>query len=166
MFTQIQKRPFSFGNYADLRSRIEILPGGSPWLSQEMKVVGDPHSKSLMLYYRNSLDVFKSLFGDAKFAGLMEFEPQQIWKNKERVHRIYSGIMSGDWAWRAQVCRDVHIVACVPYLDSVAERDSSRSYPSAGHNRLGQNTSDTVNWFAGMSRRFIELREYTSNCSC
>lgn len=64
----------------------------------------------MILYYRNSLEVFQSLFGAADFAGFMDFEPRKVWTNNKRLHRIYSGIMTGDWAWRAQVSGELYVL--------------------------------------------------------
>jgi hypothetical protein len=101
---KVQQRPFSFKSAKELQSRIEILPSGPQWLMQNVQVPGDPTSIDLTLYYRDSLEVFKFLFGNPVYTGFMTYEPHRIYTNRRREKRVYTDMMTGDWAWECQVC--------------------------------------------------------------
>lgn len=103
---QVKKRPFSFKSHADYRSRIEALPGGPAWMSKNIKVPGAVSKTLLTLYYRDALKVFEFLFGYPAFDGFMDMSPRKVWQDSRRLHRVYTGIMTGNWAWKAQVCRN------------------------------------------------------------
>jgi hypothetical protein len=104
-FGKVQQRPFSFKSAKELRSRIELLPSGPQWLVQDVQIPGDPSSMDLPLYYRDGLEVFKFLFGNPVYARFMSYEPCKVYCDKQKGKRIYTEIMTGDWAWECQVCQ-------------------------------------------------------------
>jgi hypothetical protein len=101
---KVQQRPFSFKSAKDLRSRVELLPSGPEWLMQSIKVPGGTTSTDLTLYYRDGLEVFKFLFGNPEYEGFMSYEPYKVYTCQRKEKRIYTEMMTGDWAWECQVC--------------------------------------------------------------
>jgi hypothetical protein len=100
---KVQQRPLSFKSAKELRSRIELLPCGPQWLVQNVQVPGGVTSTDLMLYYRDGLEVFKFLFGNPVYEGFMTYEPYKVYASQRKEKRIYTDLMSGDWAWECQV---------------------------------------------------------------
>jgi hypothetical protein len=100
---KVQQQPFSFKSAKELRSRVELLPSGPRWLMQNVLVPGDAASTELTLYYRDSLELFKFLFGNPVYEGFMSYEPYRLYTNNRKEKRIYTEMMTGDWAWECQV---------------------------------------------------------------
>jgi hypothetical protein len=76
---------------------------------QNVEVPRGDTSTNLTLYYRDGLEVFKFLFGNPVYKGFMSYEPCKVYTDKGRQKRIYSDIMTGDWAWECQVYISTHI---------------------------------------------------------
>jgi hypothetical protein len=70
---------------------------------QNVQVPGDTTSTDLTLYYRDGLEVFKYLFGNPVYKNFMSYEPIKIYTNKRKEKRIYTEMMTGNWAWESQV---------------------------------------------------------------
>jgi hypothetical protein len=70
---------------------------------QDVQVPGGATSADLTLYYRDGLEVFKFLFGNPVYEGFMTYEPYRVYANSRKEKRIYTDMMSGDWAWECQV---------------------------------------------------------------
>jgi hypothetical protein len=100
---KVQQRPLSFKSAKELRNRIELLPSGPQWLMQNIQVPGGTTSTDLTLYYRDGLEVFKFLFGNPVFESFMVYEPYKVYTNQGKEKRLYTDMMSGDWAWECQV---------------------------------------------------------------
>jgi hypothetical protein len=62
-----------FRNMRALRQIIDDLPGRGDWMRQTLSVEG--LEESFELYYRDSRECLKSLYGDPAFADVMEFAP-------------------------------------------------------------------------------------------
>jgi hypothetical protein len=100
---KVQQRPLSFKSAKELRSRVELLPSGPQWLMQNIHVPGAATYTDLTLYYRDGLEVFKFLFGNPVYEGFMTYEPYKVYTNQTKQKRVYTEMMSGDWAWECQV---------------------------------------------------------------
>lgn len=85
-------------------SKVVVLPGAST-------------KEPLVLYYRNGLDVFKHIFGNPEFSKSITYVPKKVYTDSMRESRVYTDLMTGDWAWDAQVV--FKFSACVSDLTSV-----------------------------------------------
>lgn len=74
-----------------------------------------------MLYYRDTLECFKRLFGNPLFSGYMDFIPRRKYTSEEKTERLYNEIMTGDRAWVLQVFFFISISATY-YLTRVSFR--------------------------------------------
>jgi hypothetical protein len=60
-------------------------------------------SLPLVLYHRNPLDCIQSLLDRPFLCESMEFAPRRTWEDSNWKSRVYSEIMTGNWAWQTQV---------------------------------------------------------------
>jgi hypothetical protein len=100
---KVQQRPLSFKSAGELRNRIELLPSGPQWLMENIQIPGGDTCTDLKLYYRDGLEVFKFLFGNPVYERFMVYEPYKVYADKEKEKRLYTEMMSGEWAWECQV---------------------------------------------------------------
>jgi hypothetical protein len=73
------------------------------WKSQEIIFSGHPTKMPMMLYYRDSLECVEHLFANPLFSGRIDFQPRKVYKNAEKLVRVYSEWMTSDGAWEMQV---------------------------------------------------------------
>ena len=64
----------------ELRALVDSLPQPPPWLSSTVQVPEGTTSKPLTVYYRDSLECSKFLFGNPIFASSMECAPYKLWE--------------------------------------------------------------------------------------
>ena len=94
----MQKKPLSFTSARSLRTKVELLPGGPQWMSKTIVMPGGVTKTPLVLYYRDGLEVFKHIFGNPEFRDFMSFIPQRIYSDSNKVTRVYTEMLTGDWA--------------------------------------------------------------------
>jgi hypothetical protein len=100
---QVQDRPLSFKSSRELRNLVEQLPSPPSWLSTNVVVPGGSSKKPLTLYYRDTLQCFRHLFGNPLFKNYMEYEPKRVWEDESMSSQIYTEMMTGELAWGIQV---------------------------------------------------------------
>ena len=100
---QVLQNPPSFATFPQLRSLVQSLPQPPRWRSLEITVPEGKTNKPIVLYYRDGLECFRYLFSHPIFQGCMDFAPRRVWTSEDRTSRLYSEIMTGDFAWRVQV---------------------------------------------------------------
>jgi hypothetical protein len=99
---QIKQLPLSFRTAKDLRGRAELLPHGPKW---HAKPWNSPHPTKypLTLYYRDPIDCLQSLLKSPLLVSQIELKPYRLYKDAEKLIRVYSEWMSGNAAWNMQV---------------------------------------------------------------
>jgi hypothetical protein len=86
-----------------LKHYIELMPAGPKWHATVLEMNGFTTSRPITLFWRDSLQCVKFLFGNPIFAGAMEYKPHRIFDADDRTNRYYAGVMSADWSWHVQV---------------------------------------------------------------
>lgn len=109
-----------------------MLPTGAPWMATKLTIPGGSSKTPLTLYYRDAAEVFKSLFGNPAFADGMDFAPQKIWTNGQKLHRVYKELMSGNWAWEMQVSGEFN-----NYFKTNADQGLSTCWRNSGPCDIG-----------------------------
>ena len=79
------------------------LPKAPTWKMQEINLNGYRTTKPITLFYCDPLDCVQVLLQNPTFEGKWSFTAQQVYEDSSQQNRIYSGWMSGDGAWSAQV---------------------------------------------------------------
>ncbi len=80
-----------------------MLPQPPAWKSRVVSVEGGTTKEQLVLFYRDSLEVFKFLFGNPLFEQLQDFVPTKMWEDYENDIRILEGPFTGDLTFEIQV---------------------------------------------------------------
>lgn len=94
----------SFQSGSTLRKQIERLPDpGARWLAKQIIPESGTATDNVTLFYRNPVDAVKALLSRPNLVDELEFVPKRVWANKEKKSRIYSEVLTGDWAWNTQV---------------------------------------------------------------
>ena len=96
-------RPLSISSSREMRARTGLLPSTVPWKQVEVSIEGGTTKEPMTLFFRDSLDCFKSLFGNPLFSGHMDFRPRREYADEAKTERFYNEIMTGDRAWNLQV---------------------------------------------------------------
>jgi len=108
-FSQTKQNLPSFHTAQELQSRIEALPDVPRWSHQTITISGYCAKDPITLYWRDGLEVIKSLFSNPIFAGCMEMDPYKL-VERETQPRVYGEFMSGDFAWEYQVHTNISVV--------------------------------------------------------
>ena len=99
---QVCKMALSFSSAKDLRSRIEMLPGGPKWLSKEMETES-PTIDKVYLYYKNPLHCLQYILHNPLFSDHLQFAPYRLYQSIDKQIRLYDEWLSGDVSWTLQV---------------------------------------------------------------
>ena len=91
----------SFSSSKDLRSRVEILPGGPQWKSKPWPTVVKTF-RPLTLFYRDPLELLNSLLQNPLLQDHIHYSPFRQWEVAEKTIRVYNEWLSGDVAWEMQ----------------------------------------------------------------
>jgi hypothetical protein len=75
-FLQIKGLQLSFHTAKALRGRAELLPKVPEWKSELIKFDGFPTKDPMDLYYRDTIECVKHLFGNPLFDGHMDYQPR------------------------------------------------------------------------------------------
>jgi hypothetical protein len=81
--------------------RLPLSP--MPWNPTDIQPLSGTLLAPATLYHRNPLDCIRSLLARPSLKDHLEYVPRRSWEDSERDVRIYSEIMTGDWAWETQV---------------------------------------------------------------
>jgi Plavaka transposase len=94
----------AFANYADFKRRVALIPKvGGAWRAVLLNPKnGAPLNASIniKLWYRDSLEILKSLLADKRTLPHMMWAPHKLFNSKGE--RLYSELWSGDWWWKLQ----------------------------------------------------------------
>ena len=82
---------------------MEDLPKAPTWKMQDILLNGYQTTKPVTLFYCNPLKCIQVLLQNPTFKGKWTFTAQQVYEDSSQQNCIYSGWMSGDGAWSAQV---------------------------------------------------------------
>jgi hypothetical protein len=100
-----------FGDVKDLYTVIdEIKEGDAPWDSFVDQWDGEvmenmaQWKKNYEVWFRGPLQVMENQISSPDFDGELDYAPKQLWNKAGK--RIYTDLMSGNWAWRQAVRRD------------------------------------------------------------
>ena len=94
----------SFQSAREIQSRIEGLPDVPGWSYQTLVISNYQTKDPITLYWRDGLEIVKSIFSNPVFTGCIELNPYKL-VEEETGERVYSEFMSADFAWNYQVCR-------------------------------------------------------------
>ena len=86
----------------NLKRKISNLPKQDEWHTCTMTLSEDPTVQH-QIYYRNPIDVIKSLWSNPTYADQMAFAPQKVWTSSDKTSRLYNEMWTGDWWWKIQV---------------------------------------------------------------
>ena len=86
----------------NLKRKISNLPKQGEWHTHTMTLSEDPTVQH-QIYYRNPIDVIKSLWSNPTYADQMVFSPQKLWTSSDKTSRLYNEMWTGDWWWKIQV---------------------------------------------------------------
>lgn len=98
----------SFRSAREIQSRVEGLPSVPSWSHQSIVIPNYQTKDPITLYWRDGLEVVKSIFSNPVFAGCIELNPYRL-VEVETEARVYSEFMSADFAWNYQVCRTIFL---------------------------------------------------------
>ncbi|KAG8731170.1 hypothetical protein FRC10_001977, partial [Ceratobasidium sp. 414] len=91
-----------WGDDRELMKDVDNLPQGPKWRTVEVEVGEGLYKRTHTLYLRNLLAVIRQLLGARRFKRWMRYAPERHWVSRDRKHRIYDEMWSGDWWWRMQ----------------------------------------------------------------
>ncbi|KAF8213514.1 hypothetical protein K438DRAFT_1902566 [Mycena galopus ATCC 62051] len=91
--------PLSFKSAAELRGRVEMLPPGPKWKSQEIKYQLYPTQSPIVLYYRDPLECIEFLLQNPLIHEHLELVPTQKFRDSRHV---YNEWITGKGAWEMQ----------------------------------------------------------------
>ncbi|KAG2344282.1 hypothetical protein BDR05DRAFT_860035, partial [Suillus weaverae] len=81
--------------------RAELLPAPPQWKYQ--KITPEfPMTKTLQIFYRDTIECLQSLLSHPLLAASFDFIPCKVYESAERAVRVYHGFMTGDHAWNLQ----------------------------------------------------------------
>ncbi|KAG6875884.1 hypothetical protein C0992_001897 [Termitomyces sp. T32_za158] len=90
----------SFKNSAELNKIIDDkLPTGCPRFTRREVVVG---GEAFVLYSQNVLECICALWGDSKFASLLQVAPEHHYVDSNCTIHLYHEMKTGKWWWRVQ----------------------------------------------------------------
>ena len=92
----------SYHNMDNLKRKISSLPKQGEWQTCTMALSEDPGVQH-QIYYRNPIDVIKSLQSNPTYADQMAFAPQKVWTSSDKTSQLYNEMWTGDWWWKIQV---------------------------------------------------------------
>ncbi len=75
-----------------------------------MTVDGGSTKESIEFLYRDGLELFQFLYGIPIFADMQKHVPEKVWADFEKEIRMVDKPMTGDFAWKIQVCSSL----CLP----------------------------------------------------
>ena len=68
----------------NLKRKISNLPKQGKWHTRTMTLSEDPTVQH-QIYYRNPIDVIKSLWSNPTYADQMVFSPQKLWTSSDKT---------------------------------------------------------------------------------
>lgn len=83
---------------------MEMLPATPEWKFKNVSLTGHATKEPTFLFYRDALDCVEYLFGNPLFANRIDFSPVRLYHDSEQKIRVYTEWMTGDAAWKMQVC--------------------------------------------------------------
>ncbi|KAI0037563.1 hypothetical protein FA95DRAFT_1506815, partial [Auriscalpium vulgare] len=89
-----------FKTAKDLNAIIDNQLPRRPVFKQDKISVG---GQSFNVYYRDTLDCIKALYGDPEFAPYMAYAPERHYVDDAQTNRVYNEMKTGKWWWRVQM---------------------------------------------------------------
>lgn len=86
----------------DIRNRVEKLPDVPRWRHQTITIPGYTTRDPMVLYWRDGLEVIRSLVSNPVFANAIEYTPYRL-VEEVSGDRAYGEFMSADYAWEYAV---------------------------------------------------------------
>ena len=80
----------------NLKRKISNLPKQGKWHTRTMTLSEDPTVQH-QIYYRNPIDVIKSLWSNPTYADQMVFSPQKLWTSSDKTSQLYNEMWTGNW---------------------------------------------------------------------
>ena len=72
-----------------LKRKFSNLPKQGGWHTRTMTLSEDPTVQH-QIYYRNPIDVIKSLWSNPTYADQMVFSPQKLWTSSDKTSQLYN----------------------------------------------------------------------------
>ena len=73
----------------NLKRKISNLPKQDEWHTHTMTLSEDSTVQH-QIYYRNPIDVIKSLWSNPTYADQMVFSPQKLWTSSDKTSQLYN----------------------------------------------------------------------------
>ena len=108
-----------FADHAHLHTLIDSIPQGDiPWQAFTVQYAGETDgplwkSTSYEVFFRDPLLVMEQQIGNPDYAAEMDFAPKQVFDNNNK--RLYTDLMSGNWAWTRAVCSFCYHNSCYSF---------------------------------------------------
>ncbi|CAG8741761.1 7144_t:CDS:2, partial [Acaulospora colombiana] len=88
---------------ATLQKKLEQLPDTRmPWKTIDVWPSSGNTSSPVVLYHRDPVKCIQSLLDRPHLQDALEFAPRRSWEDENRQSRLYSEMLTGEWAWRTQ----------------------------------------------------------------
>ncbi|QRW10718.1 hypothetical protein RhiLY_09717 [Ceratobasidium sp. AG-Ba] len=95
---------------------VDGLPQGPRWTTAKVTVGEGVYKRRLLVYLRDILEVIRELIGARRFKDCMRYAPERRWTSRDRKHRVYDEMWTGDWWWRMQNAIDNPNGTIVPLI--------------------------------------------------
>lgn len=95
-----------------LREHTEAIGSEPEWIIKTVAVAGGVTKEPIKLYYREPMEIFEYLFSSPIFKNHCDYKPRRVWTNEDEKTRVYSEMMTGDFAWNTQVCDSFRFDSC------------------------------------------------------
>lgn len=79
-----------------------MLPQGPQWKCKPWKL-DHPTKHPVNLFYRDSIECLRALFGNPLFSDVMHYTPFREFRTAAKLVRVYEEWMSANTAWDIQV---------------------------------------------------------------
>lgn len=99
----VRSKITSFKTAQDLHIKAAMLPKPPAWISRIVTVDGGSTVEPIELLYRNSLQVFRYLFGHPIFSGHQRLAPRKAWADFKKEFQILDEPVSGSRISQIQV---------------------------------------------------------------
>lgn len=140
-----------------------------------VKLVGDikddneeVRTEELELWYRDPVDVVRELMGNPVFRDVMQYSPEQVYRDEAGTDRVVNEMWTGNWWWDMQVSLMSNRVRKKSSHDLlVSETVTSRCNNCATDPIIGQDQAVTVSrrqeCLASISDHREHLERYSSS---
>jgi hypothetical protein len=86
-----------------MMAAIDRMPHGPAWRAITLNVEEGDHTRVVVVYIRDIIEVIRELMGNTRFKAHMRYAPERHWTSRARRKRVFGEMWTGDWWWQMQV---------------------------------------------------------------